>query len=78
MSAWPRPLVGPAPSPPHSPAASSAPRLDVCRWDAAAVMFFPRRDRPSGPDRPGELPTSPAIDRPAGAAVADAGGPGCG
>jgi hypothetical protein len=91
MSAWPRPpvahAVAPAPSPPRSPApASGAPR-DLLRWDAAAVMFFPRRERSSSVDDAGEderpaasvpRPAGRTIDRPAGAAVVDAGGPGCG
>lgn len=83
------------PTPPRAsmtavPAPGRAGRGDVCRWDAAAVMFFPRRARSNGPDRadgpdrgagPGVEGTAvdrAVVERTAGATAVDAGGPGRG
>jgi len=91
MSAWPRPfaptVAAAAPSPPRSSAPGTDTRRDLLRWDAAAVMFFPRHECRGSVDRAGDVerraacvpgPVGRTTDRPAGAAVAAAGGPGRG
>lgn len=75
-----RPGLPPAPAPPPAPTPLRAGSRDVCRWDAAAVMFFPRPSRTDGPDRPcgPDREAGPTVERTAGATAADVGGPGRG